>query len=399
MGSNNVSTDGLVHPVLAEAETWAVAHRDLLKRTFERFEEKGAWPQLEELQHDFAVGGGDDVDIAALAHAIPRPLGFVEQGRLVLLTRGLSYVEMAAGLLNVWAEALHIACQRWISDHKTAWLTRKDVEELTNGNRHQTNLVSDLLFRERWAFGDRHGSPTEDWQQKVIGSVRIARYRQNATMLLKERATVDFPKPPSGQVPVGPDQEPETPGQATETLTEPTQSSSDEKEKPSRPFTERLRRFFGNPYAVVIIGGVVVLVIWAILSNGFDEVFGDRSGKSALTTGIGETDKHSTDHNSEQVVGSSRYHVEGTKTNGAGFLNVCPEPSPCAGKSPGGRLYEGDPVYIECQARGDVAKSKGGQTSRIWDRLYSGGFVSDLFVSTQGAGRFSKGLPRCTPWK
>lgn len=107
----------------------------------------------------------------------------------------------------------------------------------------------------------------------------------------------------------------------------------------------------------------------------------------------------SADHNSEQVVRWSRYHVEGTKTNGAGFLNECPEPSPCAGKNPVGRLYDGDPVYIECQTLHHLAKSKGGQTSRIWDRLYSGAFVSDLFVSTYGAGRFSKGLPRCTTWK
>lgn len=107
----------------------------------------------------------------------------------------------------------------------------------------------------------------------------------------------------------------------------------------------------------------------------------------------------SADHNSEPIVRRSPYYVKGTETNGSGFLNECSEPSPCAGKSPVGRLKEGEPVEIECQTIGGVAKAAGGQSSRIWDRLYTGAFISDLFVSTHGAGHFSKGLRRCTPWK
>jgi hypothetical protein len=107
----------------------------------------------------------------------------------------------------------------------------------------------------------------------------------------------------------------------------------------------------------------------------------------------------SADHSSEKVVEWSPYHVEGTKTNGSGFLNECPEPSPCAGKNPVGRLREGDPAYVECQIKGDPAETIAGETSRIWDRLESGAFVSDLFVSTPGADRFSKEMDRCTRWK
>src|SRR5262249_23216679 len=94
----------------------------------------------------------------------------------------------------------------------------------------------------------------------------------------------------------------------------------------------------------------------------------------------------------------SPYHVEGTKTNGSGFVNECSEPSPCAGKDPVGRLREGDPVYIECQTTGDLVRSIATDHSRIWDRLDSGVFVSDLFVSTPGEGRFSSGIPRCSSW-
>lgn len=107
----------------------------------------------------------------------------------------------------------------------------------------------------------------------------------------------------------------------------------------------------------------------------------------------------SADHNSERRVEWSPYHVKGTKTNGSGFVNECREPSPCAGKDPVGRLHEGDPVYIECQAKGDLDESIGGETSHVWDRLYSGAFVSDLYVDTPGVDRFSSTLDRCTLWK
>lgn len=94
----------------------------------------------------------------------------------------------------------------------------------------------------------------------------------------------------------------------------------------------------------------------------------------------------------------AKYHVEGTDTNGSGFLNLCEEPAPCAGENPVGRLSEGDPVLIDCQLKGKQVESKSGDVSYIWDRLGSEGFVSDLFVSTSGAGRFSRGIPRCVPW-
>lgn len=94
----------------------------------------------------------------------------------------------------------------------------------------------------------------------------------------------------------------------------------------------------------------------------------------------------------------AKYHVEGTDTNGSGFLNVCEEPAPCAGEDPIGRLDEGDLVLIDCQLKGKQTKSKSGDVSYIWDRIGSEGFVSDLFVSTPGAGRFSGGISRCAPW-
>jgi hypothetical protein len=104
------------------------------------------------------------------------------------------------------------------------------------------------------------------------------------------------------------------------------------------------------------------------------------------------------DASSQPPVVVAKYHVEGTDTNGSGFLNVCEEPAPCAGENPVGRLAEGDPVLIDCQLKGKQTKSKSGAVSYIWDRVGSEGFVSDLFVSTPGAGSFSPDIPHCAPW-
>jgi hypothetical protein len=284
-----VGADDSIHSVLAEAQSWAEAHRDLLQRTFERFDETGVWPQLEELQHDFTIGGRDDVDVATLAYAMPPSLGSVQQGRLVLLTRGLSYVESAAWLLDIWAASLRIACQRWIHDHKTAWLTRKDVEELTHGNRHQTDRVSEVLLRERWAFGDGHGISTENWEQKAIDAVRIARSTRDARTLLEKRAEIEFPKSSVSQMPAVPDPGPSAP--STDASAERLGSATHEtKVFPDRR-KEWLRRFFGNPYAVVIIGGIGVLAIWAILTDGFSEVIDGDGGNSKVRTDTGSAGK------------------------------------------------------------------------------------------------------------
>ena len=338
-----MSADDLNHPVLEEAEVWAIAHRDLLKRTFERFEESGEWPQLEDLQHDFTVRGANDIDVATLARAMPRPLGFVEQGRLVLLTRGLSNVELAAGLLNVWAEALHVACQRWVQDHKTAWLTRKDVEELTHGDRHQTDLVSELLFRERWAFGDAHGKPTENWKQKIIDSVRIAQHKQDARMLLEKRAASEFPAP-ARQAAVSPEPKPEAPAEATTMPAKPNQQSTGEVEDPPLTPRKRLRRFFANPYAVVIIGGVVVLLIWAILAGGFHEVFDGESDGSAITTDTGTTGKQKTTGEEEQSGEGSKPFKE---TAGEGGASTYANPHTLS--EPGEPVEPGQAVQVTCR--------------------------------------------------
>ena len=126
---------------------------------------------------------------------------------------------------------------------------------------------------------------------------------------------------------------------------------------------------------------------------GFGAGVGAFVGAFALGTLVNGDDTQQT------LVLESPYHVEGTDTNGSGFVNVCGSPAPCAGKDPIGRLNEGDPVPVDCQLKGRRVESLSGRSSYIWDRLVPEGFVSDLYVSTPRVGRFSSSIPRCSEWE
>ena len=91
---------------------------------------------------------------------------------------------------------------------------------------------------------------------------------------------------------------------------------------------------------------------------------------------------------------SSEYRVSGTCADGSCVLNECEEPAPC-GLENEGRIHEGEPVDIVCQAKGEMVTSPDNHRSEIWDRLPSGLYVSDLFVEGTAANRFTPDLPRC----
>ena len=70
--------------------------------------------------------------------------------------------------------------------------------------------------------------------------------------------------------------------------------------------------------------------------------------------------------------------------------------APSASSTKLGTLSNGTTVYIACQAQG-ISYSTGGSPANdsIWDQLTNGDFVADYWVSTQGRGTFSSGIPRC----
>jgi cutinase len=62
-----------------------------------------------------------------------------------------------------------------------------------------------------------------------------------------------------------------------------------------------------------------------------------------------------------------------------------------------GRAREGQLVAVVCQTTGETARAADGTESAIWDRLSTGNFVSDLYLTTPRVGRFSPALKRCPP--
>jgi uncharacterized protein YraI len=77
------------------------------------------------------------------------------------------------------------------------------------------------------------------------------------------------------------------------------------------------------------------------------------------------------------------YRVTSTST-----LNVRSGPSTTA--SIVGQLQPGSTVAVVCQARGQQVG-----TTSVWDRISTGGYVSDYYISTPSTTGFSGTLPRC----
>jgi hypothetical protein len=141
-----------------------------------------------------------------------------------------------------------------------------------------------------------------------------------------------------------------------------------------------LRRLRGGKWerpASVAFGGGLVLMVGAGVAIGVLLVAGGgRSQPSPFLL-------------------SSPYRVSGTCINGACTVNECTTPAPC-GLENHGRLHEGKPLDIVCQTGGEVATSPDGHHSRIWDRLPSGLYISDLFVEDTAVNKFTRSLPRCS---
>lgn len=60
-------------------------------------------------------------------------------------------------------------------------------------------------------------------------------------------------------------------------------------------------------------------------------------------------------------------------------------------------LNDGDTVQIVCQSMGEAVgpSPSTGAVSAVWDRLDSGGWISDLYVNTPNIGQFSPPIPVC----
>jgi hypothetical protein len=117
---------------------------------------------------------------------MPRPLGFVEQGHLVLLCRALLHVPAASALLEDWFRVLKYAYGCWMRDPNSELISHQ-VVELLDGDIDRAKLVSRLLLREAWMFGSGTGIPEGYWTRELRSDVRVARDARNARELLDAR--------------------------------------------------------------------------------------------------------------------------------------------------------------------------------------------------------------------
>lgn len=85
-----------------------------------------------------------------------------------------------------------------------------------------------------------------------------------------------------------------------------------------------------------------------------------------------------------------RYQVFGTCVAGACGLNERSRPTIHSRRV--GRVQDGDIVEIECQVRGEKVITPEGASSRLWDKLTDGRYVSDVSVDTPSIG---SSIPAC----
>jgi hypothetical protein len=89
------------------------------------------------------------------------------------------------------------------------------------------------------------------------------------------------------------------------------------------------------------------------------------------------------------------YYVQGTCYDGACGLHERTGPGYSTYASVG-TLYDGDAVDVVCQAMGElVGPGRDGLSSAVWDKLTSGAWVSDYYISTPDVGTFSTPIPQC----
>jgi hypothetical protein len=301
------------HPLLTEADAWATEHRDLLECCFERFQEAGEWPTLEQLQHDYEIKGRDE-DVSRLAFAMPRPLGFVEQQRLVLLVRALSHIPDAAPLLEDWCAVLGLAYTKW-RDDPSAQLTRADALQVLDGDPQRTRLASMLFLRERWPFGSGRGGIDDEWSQEITSAVRDARGARSPADIIEARDRTELPPlepPPDGDPP---SQRPPGPS----------------------PLKRAWRVVSENTLIATVIGGIVVLLIGAYLlhTNDRGSASPESQGAVARTGHLANSGKPSTT--------SGQTYSEQAGTGGARTF------SKPAGAIEGSRVGANQRVLVSCK--------------------------------------------------
>jgi hypothetical protein len=183
--------------VLREAEGWARQNSVLLDLCFAEFRKAAQWPRLESIEHRLELAG-HTIAAKDLVRTMPESVGFVEDGRLVLLCRALLTVEAAQDLLEDWFKSVRLAYVRWMENPDNE-LDSGQIAARLDGDAVRLRQVSTLLLRESWMFGSGHGNAEDEWAREIVDGVRVARDAKNARELLDVRAAIEWsdPEPPA----------------------------------------------------------------------------------------------------------------------------------------------------------------------------------------------------------
>ncbi|MGN6588639.1 MAG: hypothetical protein ACTHKT_14395 [Solirubrobacterales bacterium] len=266
-----------VHRELANADAWAAENRGLLTACFEEFSATGEWPRIEALEHHFEVAG-ENIEVGYLAWQMPRPLGFVEMGCIVLLCRALLVVDEARPLLDAWFEAVKYAYRGWLKDPKGR-LNSHEIVNLLGGDEQKARLLSKLLFREGWMFGSGQGSEDEYWTREIISAVKIVRDAPDAAGLIEARASQVAAQVPSS-VPALEEEEQiawPCPVPPAEAPVEPNE------ERPGR-LRRGWRYVTGNNYLAAVAAALTMVVLGTLYVLAH-QVLDSGDGKSSRSAG------------------------------------------------------------------------------------------------------------------
>lgn len=154
-----------------------------------------------------------------------------------------------------------------------------------------------------------------------------------------------------------------------------------------------LSRGYAAPLEEFLIWAGLILGILSITFTVLTSV-GNLRGSLALTIGrrlFPVVAALAVGYFASTRVEGARYLVYGTCLHGGCGLKQREGPGP-GYKERGRRLSDGERVLVICQTSG---KPPPGVTTRVWNLLDDGLYVSDAFVDTPGHGRFSSIFPRC----
>lgn len=140
---------------------WAQEHRWLLEAAFAAFADTGEWPLIEDVQASLAAEPEHAIAVAQLVIDMPSELGARHSQNVQLTVRALVHVPAAAGLLDLFVQALREAVSLYPGDGpQRPTLRGLDLKRKFDLAPLAYRKLVALFNTEGWFFGDGAATPT-----------------------------------------------------------------------------------------------------------------------------------------------------------------------------------------------------------------------------------------------